>query len=234
MIKEAINRILELARIEALTFGGRSYTSSPIHPVREPQPKTLEIHTLTGLVDYIKVHGDEDLKDAAYFLQVHSPAEVNLYSSTYGDFVQRDLFLSAQLPSGRGYPFGQYLPVEDFIIQLQAHFVQNATTDEILQMVSSIKDEAVRTAADDGHTQTVTARAGTALVSEVKVPNPVTLRPYRTFLEIEQPASSYVLRLKTGPQICLYEAGGGKWQLDAIAAIKNYLQAQAPDVPVIA
>ena len=35
-------------------------------------------------------------------------------------------------------------------------------------------------------------------LADVIVPNPVKLRPYRTFAEIEQPESSYVFRIKDG------------------------------------
>ena len=84
----------------------------------------------------------------------------------------------------------------------------------------------------------MTARAGIALVTEVKVPNPVTLRPYRTFMEVEQPAISCVFRLRQGPMLSLHEADGGLWRLEAIKSIKAYLDAamEALDqkIPVIA
>ena len=103
--------------------------------------------------------------------------------------------------------------------------------------MSSIKDETVRISGDDGFTQTVTARAGVALVEEVKVPNPVTLRPYRTFMEVEQPPSSFVLRLRSGdksPNVSLHEADGGQWKLEAIRAIKAFLAEQLPEMLIVA
>ena len=141
-------------------------------------------------------------------------------------------------PENRGYPFGQWLDPESFIVALQAMFVQDSITGSLLALVSSIKEEAVKTSGDDGVSQTVTARAGVALVTEVKVPNPVTLRPYRTFMEVEQPAISCVFRLRQGPMLSLHEADGGLWRLEAIQSIKAYLvQAMVDlqqDIPVIA
>jgi len=58
--------------------------------------------------------------------------------------------------------------------------------------------------------------------------NPIRLRPYRTFREIEQPASLFVLRLQKGrdgelPRAALFEADGGQWKLEACQAIKHWL-----------
>ena len=108
----------------------------------------------------------------------------------------------------------------------------------ILAFIASIKEVSDRTSADDGISQAVTAKTGVALVAEVKVPNPVTLRPYRTFLEVDQPAISCVFRLRQGPMLSLHEADGGLWRLEAIQSIKTYLEKAmeglGQDIPVIA
>ena len=59
------------------------------------------------------------------------------------------------------------------------------------------------------------------------VPNPVKLRPYRTFAEIEQPQSSYVFRIQDGdhgPSFKLVEADGGLWKNAVMKKIKEYLE----------
>ena len=73
-------------------------------------------------------------------------------------------------------------------------------------------------------------------VAEVQVPNPVELKPYRTFFEIEQPSSSFVFRMKSGgkghedgPMCSLHEADGGAWRLDAIEEVKHFLRYKKPD-----
>ena len=58
------------------------------------------------------------------------------------------------------------------------------------------------------------------------VPNPVKLRPYRTFAEIEQPQSSYVFRIQDSdrePSFKLVEADGGLWKNATMKKIKDYL-----------
>lgn len=233
MLEAAINRILELGEIEQFDINEKPYTNKPIHEVKEPMVAPLEVHTLTGIVDYIAMH--EDL--CPHFLHVFSHEKVFLQSRIFGPFKQREKVIFAGLPEARQFPFGAWLDIEDFIIQIQAKMVIDETVEGLLQLLSSIKDEKVQTSQDNGYSQTVTARSGVALVTQVEVPNPVTLRPYRTFMEIEQPSSSYVFRLKSGdkaPQVSLHEADGGKWKLEAIQAIREYLATALPEVPIIA
>ena len=239
MIEAAIEKILSLAPVQELNIDGRVYTNQPLYPVKEPQPEPLLINTLTGLVNYITAANYlDDLQRSKCFLQVVSHKEVKLLNEIDGSFDQRKTFMVATPPENRGYPFGQWMDPESFIIALQAMFVPDLITSSLLSLVASIKEENVKTSGDDGVSQAVTARAGVALVTEVKVPNPVTLRPYRTFMEVEQPAISCVFRLRQGPMLSLHEADGGLWRLQAIQSIKAYLvQAMVDlgqDIPVIA
>lgn len=64
------------------------------------------------------------------------------------------------------------------------------------------------------------------------MPNPVKLRPYRTFAEIEQPESSYIFRIKDndgGPAFKLVEADGGLWKNVVMKKIKDYLEYELSD-----
>lgn len=127
----------------------------------------------------------------------------------------------------------------DGLDPLQSQFKSSEVTASILQVVGNLKDEAVKTYADDGTSQIVTAKVGLTRPPEnVLLPNPVSLRPYRTFPEVEQPTSPFILRMqstKEGPQVALFEADGGKWKLDAIASIRDYLVNALPEgVTVIA
>lgn len=114
------------------------------------------------------------------------------------------------------------LHIGDFI-KLQSCFVKDQERDLVLKVVGNIKEDAVKNYGDDGIAQTVTAKVGVASVENVVVPNPVTLRPYRTFQEILQPSSDFVFRMKTGPAAALFEADGGAWQNEAIVTIKSHL-----------
>ena len=106
--------------------------------------------------------------------------------------------------------------------------MQDENTERIFKVVGNITESAERQTLDDGISQGITTKQGIGRVGVEVIPNPVTLRPFRTFSEIEQPASSFVLRLNAGrdgesPKVALFEADGAKWQNDAMGNIKEYL-----------
>jgi hypothetical protein len=68
---------------------------------------------------------------------------------------------------------------------------------------------------------------GIALVGTENIKPIVPLRPYRTFQEVEQPESEFLVRIREGKQeneIGLLEADGGMWKLAARQTVKAYLQ----------
>jgi len=237
MIEKAINKILELAEVENFVFDDRQYTSKKLHPVLEPEPECLQLNTLTGFVDYVQNNEDALIKNGL-IAHVEGYGYVQLLSGLIAPFLQRLQFISAR-HSEPAFVFGQWFDVETFIINVQSQFIQDAATAEILKLVGNLKDESVRTVTDDGVTQNVTAKVGVARVNDVDVPNPIALQPYRTFLEIEQPASQFVFRLRRGregqlPTCALFEADGGKWKLEAILSIRDYLKEKLPEITIIA
>ena len=84
----------------------------------------------------------------------------------------------------------------------------------------------------------MTVAAGITRVAEAPVPNPIKLRPYRTFLEVEQPASLFVFRLRenkeAGIQAALFEADGGMWENLARLKIKDFLHERLADKIILA
>ena len=95
-----------------------------------------------------------------------------------------------------------------------------------MQVAGNIKSGTTASYSDDGVSQKTTIKAGVEL-SDVIVPNPVALRPYRTFAEIEQPESNYVFRIMDndrGPGFKLVEADGGLWKNATMNRIKEYLE----------
>lgn len=52
----------------------------------------------------------------------------------------------------------------------------------------------------------------------------VALRPYRTFTEVEQPESEFILRLDDEGRVGLIEADGGAWKMTAKASIAAYFE----------
>ena len=83
---------------------------------------------------------------------------------------------------------------------------------------------------DNGISQEVSVRTGAVLKEQKTVQPIVHLQPYRTFLEVEQPASDFLLRLDKEGRPALDEAGGGAWKLEAKRNIAAYLGEKLADL----
>lgn len=225
--KEALEYAVELASKEMKIVKdqhGKEFFDSNAHSMRVleeyKQPRTLELNTLTGLVDYIKSERDR-LDDAKLIVHVVSPTRVELYSELFRENI-RDRFATVEaiLPS---YAYERFYPVDEFNIKLQSVFTGAGHRDILIDFASSIHIENGSTVTDNGVSQAVTIKSGVQSLSNAIAPNPVELSPYRTFLEVEQPKSLFVFRINDRPGAALFEADGGIWKNEAIQNIKNYL-----------
>jgi hypothetical protein len=139
------------------------------------------------------------------------------------------------------FPFGRFLDQELFVIQVAAKFADNGDVNDkpyVLDLASSLTNEAVTTNADNGFVQGATVKRGMRMKDNVTLKPRVTLLPYRTFPELAQPASEFVFRARSvsddlPPELLLVEADGGKWKVDAINEIARYLRAAGLEIPVI-
>lgn len=102
-------------------------------------------------------------------------------------------------------------------------------------MASNIVNTQQGTFSDDGVSQQAIIKTGVTTKDAAFVPNPVSLIPYRTFLEVPQPASDFVFRISEGrggaPAFKLVAADGGLWKSQAVDNVKNYLVKALADVP---
>ena len=121
-------------------------------------------------------------------------------------------------------PFSNWRDQEEFNIMLQSMFIDDADRNLVLDFASHLKIEKGAEVQDNGISQMATVRDGVASLAQAKTPNPVTLRPYRTFNEVEQPASQFVFRINKSANLALFEADGGKWKLEAVENISDYLK----------
>jgi hypothetical protein len=239
MIREAIDRILALAPVEKIEFDGREFASKKIEPIAPSHPAPLKIGTLAGVVDWIKNEGKEFYgKSGAPGVAIHigGPASVSVISDLDWFWMERHTYLVAAAQAC-AFPFGQYMEIENFIINLQLHFVDTAAKAEILKYVSHISKNEVMTATDDGISQTTVAKNEIGRLEKVSLAPIQKLQPFRTFREVAQPEGEFLLRLKSGggdlPLVALYSATGVAWELEAVANVHGYLKGELPDVAVI-
>lgn len=203
-----------------------TYTRENLERVNIPVASKLTVSTLTGLVDYIK--SKLDTLPEKLLIQVKSPSKVDLYSPLNADR-EREQYISAEAILPNNVQYERFLDTERFNIMLQSAFVDNKDKSILLKYTGLVQDDAVKTIGDNGVSQAVTIKTGVASVGQAEVPNPVTLAPYRTFPEVEQPSSKFIFRMKEGPSAALFEADGGAWRNQAILGIKEYLKEALKD-----
>jgi hypothetical protein len=240
---DVVQAIKDSVKTEVITIDGRQFATRPVFDPPElpdePLPGTVQLHTLTGLVQFVQGFPEDG---QIGFIQVLNHQTVYVWGKVTGHKKVRPLYAVAAVPDAirrHSFKFGSYLSVEDFIIGIQTGFAPTGDRAALLALVGNLKDESVRTLADDGVTQTVTARQGVSLVGEVKVPNPVSLAPYRTFAEVDQPLTAFILRVQRGkegglPTVGLFETNDGQWEIGAIQKIQDFIEDEITDIPVIA
>ncbi|MBQ4899333.1 hypothetical protein KB559_10840 [Paenibacillus sp. Marseille-P2973] len=219
MQKEALEYLVELGNNEITEINGRTFSRHPLQVVKTPVVAPIVVRSLSGMVGYLQSEFDVDVP---LMVHVESPTRVSVFSTVNSD-AARNVFIQAEalLPEMR---FGQWYDTEEFNIKLQSVFVNDGDRTTILKVVGNIQEENVSKTGDDGVSQKVTVKTGVATVADVIVPNPVSLYPFRTFVELQQPESLFVFRMKSGPACALFDADGGAWKVEAMDTIKDYLE----------
>lgn len=245
MLKEAIDRILSLGEIRSVVQGSQTFVDRKVLPLVPPVPAPLHVGSLQAVVDYVNSSLDivvdenapvgEKRDDIAILVRNHKEVVV---LGSLGNYNERSEFLVAEAPV-RELPFGNFGGLESFVIGLQTWFVPDDNVKRLLAFIGNVTDGAVRNFNDDGVSQEVTAKVGITKVANVVVPSPVTLAPYRTFRELRQPESQFILRMRSSgkeeqPTVALFEADGGAWKIDAVKLIKDFLARELPTVQILA
>lgn len=184
--------------------------------------ESLLINTLSGFVNYVKAQLDR--ADKKLIVHIKNAKEVHLKGLLAEDG-SREVLATAQ-PLIPRFDFNHFIDMESFVIALQSKFVKNDDRQILLQVAGNVAEENVKKTGDDGVSQAVTINKGVASKADVKVPNPVELAPYRTFLEVEQSTSQFIFRMQDGPRGAIFEADGGAWNNQAIVNVREYLKEQ--------
>lgn len=228
-IKEALEYIVGMRKPEIVEVNGESYTDKELtRIIHNPKADEIKMSTLTSLVEYIKSNIDE--MEEKMIVHVVSPTDIHLYSSL--DWDRRREYMVHVSHSVPQFDFGEFIEHEIFCINIQSKFVKDDETDRelILKFAGTVEDGTVAQYGDDGVAQKATVKTGISSKTDAVVPNPVRLRPYRTFPEVEQPASDFIFRMKSdkynGIQCAVFEADGGAWKNEAMENIKKYLRAE--------
>ena len=229
-LKDALEYVVDLKDneekiVRSFEQSGKEYYDAKAHDLRELDPrrypKPLELSSLTSLVEYVRKQLDDTGEYANLIIHVTDHDTVEVKTELDDESKRRTLAVAkAIIPN---IPFGRYQDVEQFNIMLQSAFIDNGDSNLLLQFASAIKIDKGAEIADNGVSQTTTIKSGVSSLAQAKTPNPVTLKPYRTFFEVDQPESKFVFRINDAPGCALFEADGGIWRAAAKENIHEYL-----------
>lgn len=227
---DALNRVVEIHG-EKYVFGDFKRID-PQDMRTSPIADTLTVHSLKGLTKYVTSKRDK----VEGIVHVISPTRVEIISPVFGYQKQRETFVVASIDEDR-HPFGQPQELDTFQVWLRSRFIPTKDSEDLLKMFGNVKDGTVKTAVDDGFSQELQVRAGASMTVGERPKNPVMLQPYRTFREVDQPQSEFIVRLTSNPsalpKVALYESDGGAWRLEAVSKIVAHLSEALPDWTVI-
>lgn len=241
MLKEFVEKIISLAepsvRVEE---DGRIYSDKKLLEVQLPSFTPVTVHTLAGLRDLYKFRDQQTA--APTFIQIEDHTTVSLVAKEVDEWRRRAIFVHATVPSDAPrFRFGVWMDPEEFVVGMQTLFEDaEYGTDhkKIIKLVSGLAAEAVTISNDDGVSQQVVTRQGMVTKADEKVSPRVSLAPFRTFREVSQPSTDFIMRLRSRqgqmPSCALFEADGGEWKTTAMKYIREYFQKELPDADIVA
>jgi len=224
VIEKAINKILTLGEPHFKDVAGKIFSDkrfTELKPEAGPVPADLKIKTLSGVVDYIESNLDDE---SDYLVHIDDYNRVTLYGKYDAEFCRRKCYIVADSQL-KGFRYGQFMDVEEFIISILSYFSPNETLGNLLSYVAKLNDSTSITLNDDGITQNATIKTGVVSQTDKPVPNPVELIPYETFPEIEGVPRKFVFRLRKsskGVECGIFESGDTGWKVAYIQKIKTY------------
>lgn len=231
-LRDAIDRIVSLAAPYTMEANGHTFCSKALVEVKadEYAPTSYEVDTLDALVKLILTEGLT--MGRRLYVRVDSARKVTV-TTTYNNGELRNPYqrfpLYEAMSDVPGVTIGHSMSQEQAVVELQSLYAVTEDRDYLLALLSRIDVNQGVSSVDNGISQEVSVRTGAVLKEQQTVQPIVHLQPYRTFLEVEQPASDFLLRLDKEGHPALYEADGGAWKLEAKRSIAAYLAEKLAD-----
>lgn len=232
MLKEAIQYLVGLKDNKTYDIGGDTYSDHELVRIAPhvDRPREILVNGLSSIAELIREENDIFVDSLPIYIRIIDAREVAVFTS-YDDVMARDALYRCSCDAPCFRP--GWMDHDEAIIKLRSIFVQDGDTSDleyVMDLLSRVSKESSVTSSDNGISQTVEARQGVALSQRVKVRPIVRLTPYRTFLEVEQPTSEFLLRLDEEGRVGLLEADGGRWKMDAKQYISEFFSRELKDL----
>lgn len=221
MIKEALQYLVSLKANHTYDINGSVYSDERLVRVDKyiPRPDSVTLSSLDGIVQLIRAEGGDHTYPV--YVRVESPTKVSVFSGLDADKKRYTLCVAAN--GDVNFDTG-WRDQQSAIIELRSRFIPTDDTAYLLDLLSRMSTDSEITSTDNGVSQVVTARQGVSLKENVTVKLIVSLKPFRTFREVPQPESEFLLRVRDGNQVGLFEADGGIWKMEAKKNIADYFR----------
>lgn len=229
MLRDLANKIEELVegqvKPEFVEHDGLEYikTKDGFRLNKYPEARGVSLYSLTGLVEMVKTTVKEEVGNIKLPLLINVDRNDVKVLTTLDRYNNRSVLFDCS-PTVPRIDFGSEMSVEQFIVLLSTAFVDTENTRKLIGAVSQLSVVEEIKLEDDGVTQTVTAKQGSSLSKKYQLQPIVNLKPIRTYSEIEQVESKYLLRVSKVGGIRLLEADGGQWIMQAQQRIVEYLK----------
>ncbi len=227
MLKEFIEHIQKTTQpliheVEGSTFViNADGEASEILPTMH-HPDTIHLHSLDALVQLVQT---EAIKmETPLYITIPDHMTVRCFGQP--DPVARffrQIYYEAHATDVPGWEPKATLGFEEAQIALRTRFQETPDTVYAMKLVSDISLGAKVIYNDNGIATTITTQKGVALQTNEQIRPLVKLRPYRTYQEVEQPESVFLIRI-SDRGITFVEADGGMWKLTARETVKKYLE----------
>lgn len=224
--REFIEKIEDMTGPKVIVTPQGAFADRHLYRVENKLAETIVLSSLSGLAEMIKQEINE--YNLPLFVRATSAERVHVFGAIRDD-MQRERPFTAEAKF-IDFDFNEYISIENMIICLKSRFAPTEDRDYLVQLLGNITDQQSVQTKDDGITQSATVKSGIQLIGEQRIKPIVTLKPYRTFLEVEQPESDFLIRLKDG-RAALFEADGGAWEREAVKNVADKLRELLEDVP---
>lgn len=185
-------------------------------------PDTLPLNSLDSLVKMVKTEASE--MDTPLYITIPDHMTARCFGQPDAAVrYHRQIYYEANATDVPGWAEKNTLGFEEAQIALRTRFQETPDTLYAMKLVSDISLGAKVIYNDNGIATTITTQKGVALQTNEQIRPLVKLRPYRTFQEVEQPESIFLIRV-SDRGISFIEADGGMWKLAARETIKKFLE----------
>jgi hypothetical protein len=250
MFDSLITALQSSATANIIEIDNVEYTDRQVFFPKQRTIAPIEVNTLQSIVDYLFADNVEPLylRESALVgaILIESPNCVKIVSTANFVTGNRDTIMTCTTTTQQ-FSFGKYTPSEEFAIALASQFVRSADENgdlskddnlsKLISVVGNLTTGTLKTSTDDGISQTVAVKASVSRADSIQISPRITLAPFRTFPEVEQPKSDFLFRLKQdssgSPSCALFEADGGAWKVEAKANIKAWLDSKLGDAGIL-